>query len=232
MTALLHSALDCLPGRCLMCNDSLPRHQRLLCAPCRQDLPRNPTCCPQCAQPLPDTELCPGCLMHAPPFDRTIAPFLYLPPLASLINRWKHAGDSRVLALLIPMMQTQLLHAYQHDDWPELLVPVPIHWRRRMHRGFNQTEQVARRLGAQLHLPMASDLLQSRHTGHSQQGLNKRQRQQNLAGHFSVTRPPVVEHLALIDDVMTTGATATHLATLLKDEGVKRVDIWILARTP
>jgi len=161
-----------------------------------------------------------------------VAPYRYQAPLAALINRWKHQGDSRPLDTLIDSLRERLLEEYQQADWPDLLLPVPLPWRRRLVRGFNQTEQIANLLSRQLNIPSNQQLLHAKGGEHSQQGLNRKQRLRNLAGRFTLRGDVPAEHVALIDDVMTTGATASYLAKLLQDAGVKQVDVWLIARTP
>ncbi|MBB3167020.1 ComF family protein [Simiduia aestuariiviva] len=217
-----------LPCRCWLCGDS---SQHLLCDACARDLPLNEAPCPRCALPRTQGSECPECLRRPPQFARSLAPYCYAPPLAGLINRWKHQGDQRLLPYLVPQLVAHLQTAYVHDDWPQCLLPVPIARARRLVRGFNQTEQLARRLGRQLQLPWRADLL-TRRGGHSQQGLSRRERLRNLRQQFAVRGPLALEHVALIDDVMTTGATCATLAKILQDAGVKRVDIWMIARTP
>ena len=221
-----------LPSRCLLCEIGLLRHEGLLCTACLEALPRNPTYCAQCALPLATQGLCPDCLSRPPCFSKAIAPFQYLPPLAGLINQWKHAGDCRPLSLWLNLLEEAVLNSYQQAPLPELLVPVPLHWRRRLVRGFNQTEQMAHYLSKRLAIPVQHQLLKASAASHSQQGLNRRERQKNLANRFCLAATPPAQHLALIDDVMTTGATASHLAQLLMKAGATRVDLWLIARTP
>ncbi|BFM13357.1 ComF family protein [Simiduia litorea] len=221
-----------LPGRCLLCDQPFDSGTALFCPGCLNDLPENNCCCFQCALPLETPSYCAACLEQPPCFSKTVAPFRYQAPLASLINRWKHQGDSRPLNTLIDRLAGRLLIEYQQTDWPELLLPVPLPWRRRLVRGFNQTEQISHLLSKQLAIPTHYRLLHANSGEHSQQGLNRKQRLRNLAGRFALTGKVPAEHVALIDDVMTTGATASYLAKLLQNAGVKRVDVWLIARTP
>ncbi|MDN3637626.1 ComF family protein [Simiduia curdlanivorans] len=221
-----------LPGRCLLCDCPFDDGAALFCSACLDDLPVNDCACYQCALPLATPGYCAACLDQPPSFDKTVAPFRYQAPLATLINRWKHQGDSRPLNTLIDSLRNQLLQEYQQTDWPDLLLPVPLPWRRRLVRGFNQTEQMSKLLSRHLNIPSNHQLLRAKGGEHSQQGLNRKQRLGNLAGRFTLREKVTAEHVALVDDVMTTGATASYLAKLLQDAGVKRVDVWLIARTP
>lgn len=217
-----------LPGRCILCAD---HSEHLLCAACQGDLPLNTLACPRCALPLAAEGLCPSCQAEAPPVHKCVAAYLYQAPLAGLINQWKHKGRRQLLGCLAPALLNQLRTAYLHDSWPQVLLPVPLHWHKRLQRGFNQTEQLAQRLGRTLQIPTAYQHL-GRHRGHSQQGLDRQARLANLHRQFYLRAPAPFDHLAVVDDVMTTGATGATLAKLLQDHGVKRVDVWLLARTP
>ncbi|AFU99179.1 ComF family protein [Simiduia agarivorans] len=217
-------------SRCLLCDDASP--SGLLCAPCTADLPTNPHACWQCALPLPQTGLCPDCQQHPPAFSRALAAFEYRAPLTALIARWKHQADQRPLHLMARALLDQLAIHYQQDDWPQALIPVPIHSRRLIGRGFHQTHQLARYIGKALGIPIDMTLLSKRVSGHAQQGLDRKERLRNLRGTFACDGNPTGLHLSLVDDVLTTGATANTLAELLRQRGAARVDVWVLARTP
>lgn len=217
-------------SRCLLCDAASP--SGLLCIPCSTDMPVNDSACWQCALPLPQPGLCPDCLRQPPAFDHTTAPFVYRSPFVQLINRWKHHADLRPFPLMAQALHNALLLHYQQDDWPHALVPVPIHRERLIRRGFHQTHQLARFLAHQLGLPVQAQRLSKSVSGHSQQGLDRAMRLKNLAGSFLCHGDARNMHLALVDDVMTTGATANLLASLLRQKGAVRVDIWVLARTP
>lgn len=203
--------------------------------------------------------LCGECIAHPPAFDQCIAPLRYEFPISTLINRFKHQGrfcNSRVLADLLldrlsnsqsTQSKTTELELEEHNPPeenlseqnlpkgnkpPDLIVPVPLHWRRRFIRGFNQSQWLANYLGRQLNINVDNTLLTRTRNTPPQQQLRRKQRQKNLKGAFQVKRPVEGQHIALIDDVVTTGSTVSELARLLKKSGASRVDIWCLARTP
>lgn len=225
----LSTLLRYLPNACLLCHDPCTG---LLCPDCRDDLPINRCSCQQCALPLLQPGLCPACLAKPPAFDRSCAALSYQAPAAGLIRRWKSGTDERALPLLADLLHQHLLAAYCHDDLPAQLMPVPLHPQRQAVRGFHQTHQLAAQLATRLALPLCADNLVRRGRAHSQQGLDRKHRLKNLAGQFALSKPIGAHHLALVDDVMTTGATADVIATLLKDHGASRVDVWLIARTP
>lgn len=216
-------------NHCLLCDCASP--PGLLCPACQSDLPLNRRACWQCALPLPQTGLCPDCQQHPPAFSRALAAFEYRAPLTALIARWKHQADQRPFGLMARTLATHLHTHYQQDDWPQALTPVPIHPRRLIHRGFHQTHQLARFLGQRLAIPVKT-VLEKQISGHAQQGLDRTERLKNVQDTFACNGDITGLHLALVDDVLTTGATASTLAELLYRQGATRVDVWVLARTP
>ncbi|WP_417358691.1 ComF family protein [Gallaecimonas pentaromativorans] len=207
-------------GLCWLCLEpsALP-----LCSCCLADLHRPQSRCRRCAEPGP--ALCRQCARQPPPFDEVHAGVPYGPPFSHLIHRFKY---QRQWWLDAPLCQP-LLATLTAVDLPDCLVPVPMHWSRRLWRGFNQSALLANYLGKALGVPVAAGLVQSNRATAHQQGLGKRARRQNLKGAFSLTGP-VPRHLALVDDVMTTGTTVAALAQLLKAAGCERVQVWCLAR--
>lgn len=203
--------------------------------------------------------LCGECIAHPPAFDQCIAPLRYEFPISTLINRFKHQGhfcNSRVLADLLldrlsnsdstqsktigldlekqnlPEENLSGLNLLNKNKPPDLIVPVPLHWRRRFIRGFNQSQWLANYLGRQLNISIDNKLLSRTRNTPPQQQLRRKQRQKNLKGAFQVNHILKGQHITLIDDVVTTGSTASELSRLLKKAGASRVDIWCLARTP
>ena len=220
------------PGRCLVCGNHSGRRADL-CPGCESDLPLNSNACRRCALPLRETvpaiAICGTCLADPPPHQSCIAPLRYQSPVNCLMNAFKHRGKFSAGAALAEMMLQQL---HDHRELPEWLVPVPLHWRRQWLRGFNQATWLAHYLGRRLAIPVATSLLRrTRHTA-PQQGQDRRHRLANLKRAFALHGPVPPAHIALVDDVVTTGSTARTLAGLLINGGATRVDVWCLARTP
>ncbi len=155
-------------------------------------MPVNQHCCARCAIPLPATaesaavRLCGSCLHTPPPFDRVIAPWLYEEYLAHLIHQWKFHRERRMTALLAALWQQR---AELHTP-VDLLVPVPLHWRKRWQRGFNQSELLCRELRATCpalkSCNIAHRLVRRQRSTAAQAGMNARQRASNLKGAFKV----------------------------------------------
>ena len=224
---------------CLLC---LAPGEPLLCSECEWDLPylaRYANRCRQCALPLAsDPDYCGDCLRDPPDFDVCRAAFTYEYPLDGLIHRFKYRRQLSAGRALGDMLAQHLLverETVPNDVWPEWLIPVPMHWSRRLVRGFNQAELLATDLGKALNLPVLPLCRRQRRT-RAQQGLSRRARQKNLQAAFRLTARghQCLPHrrVALVDDVVTTGQTARILAGLLKRAGAASVDIWALARTP
>jgi ComF family protein len=202
-----------------------------ICQACLHDLARNRSSCYRCGlhfdQAPSSPQLCGRCLQQTPPFDDTFAPFLYQGGMRYLISQLKfqhQLANARLLGNLLAD------HLTANAERPDCLVPVPLHPRRYRQRGFNQSIEIARTVSKRLALPLDLNSCQRlRDTGH-QSALPAKQRRANLRNAFAVTRAMPYQHLAIIDDVMTTGATVTALATALKNSGVNRVDVWVCAR--
>lgn len=220
---------------CLLCGARADAGERLLCQACEADLPWLGGRCPRCALSLPGHGLdCGGCLRQPPAFAHTEAPWHYGFPVDSLISAFKHRGDRVLGHLLGQLLARHLQQAYAAGlERPERLVPVPLARRRLRQRGFNQAELLARWLSHDLRLPVAHALQRPLETP-PQQGLDAAARKRNLRHAFAVVPGNDLQgqHLALVDDVLTTGATADALARQLLRAGARRVDVYCLARTP
>jgi len=217
------------PPTCLVCGQAAERDQDC-CGSCHADLPIARGGCRRCALVLPEfVELCGRCQQKLPPFQRAWAAFPFQPPIDSLIRRFKFEGSLTAGRVLAELAAERF--ALQRADRPQLLVPVPLNWRRLWRRGFNQSELICRDLSRQLDgLPWARLLQRTRATPR-QSDLPADKRGGNVRGAFAVREMPTgLKHVALVDDVMTTGATLAECARVLKRAGVARVDVWVLAR--
>jgi ComF family protein len=220
---------------CLLC-DQPGEQTQPLCTECEADLPWLGAQCRICALPLPEQGLvCGGCLKREPAFSRVEAPFRYAFPLDSLITRFKHQARWPYGRLLGELLARHLQNAFDEGlPRPQLLLPVPLARRRLRQRGFNQAGMLGNWLAQQLDIHCLADgLLRQRETP-AQQGLDATARKRNLRDAFAIGPglQPAGQHLALVDDVLTTGATAEAIARLLLRAGASRVDIYCLARTP
>ena len=136
--------------------------------------------------------------------------------------------------MVAPLAQLLLDH-YRDDCWPEVILPVPLHNKRLRQRGYDQVLLLARALQRQLRgitLPLDSHLLQRVRHSPAQQQLDASARQKNVRRAFALRGSRVFKHVAVLDDVVTTGATVSEITRLLKNSAVERVDVWSIARTP
>ncbi|MGE7992048.1 ComF family protein [Pseudomonas sp. NPDC089554] len=232
--ALVYKCLN-IKQLCLLCGE--PAGQPYpLCVTCECELPWLEEQCLRCALPLPLQDLlCVQCSRRSPAFEQVVAPWHYGFPIDTLISRFKHQSQWPLGHLLAQQLGMALQHRYAEGlAQPNRLLPVPLARGRLRQRGFNQAGMIAQWLSAQLGIPCDAQLLQRPHDTPAQQTLGAKARQRNLQRAFSLKAGAQVQglHLAVVDDVLTTGATAQALASLLLKAGARRVDVYCLARTP
>lgn len=212
------------PERCLLCGDNADSDG--FCRDCLAELPFIRHSCPRCAIPLPASYYCGRCLRHAPPFDHCWALFAYQPPIDSLIRNLKFSGDlvvaralGKLLARYLPM-QTR----------PQAIIPVPLHSSRLRQRGFNQSMELARWISKSWQIPLLGHVCYRQRATCEQSTLSLAERKRNVQGAFQTLPSLRVRHVALVDDVMTTGHTIAELTRVLKCAGVEHITVWVCAR--
>jgi ComF family protein len=198
------------------------------CAGCLEALPHVAAPCPRCALPSGTGETCGECLARARPFDAAHACFAYRFPVDRAMQRFKFAGDLAAGRWLAE----QLAEDVAASPRPDFIVSPPSTRERLATRGFDPARviarHVARRVGARLDTRV---LRRRRETAH-QPGLGREARQRNLREAFECRVPLPGAHVAIVDDVMTTGATAEAVARALRCAGAARIEVWVVARTP
>lgn len=219
-----------LPPLCLVCAEP-GADGGDLCAACRASLPWQGNACGRCALPLPGHEAagvtrCGRCLGTASPLAAAAAAFGYAWPVDGLLRRFKFHHDLAAGRLLGELM----IPACARQARPQALVPVPLHRRRLRQRGYDQALELARPLARALQLPCLPGLRRVRPTA-PQSALEAAARRRNVRGAFAA-QAGLPAHVALVDDVMTTGATLQAAALALRRSGVARVDAWVCARVP
>jgi len=228
-------------GQCTVCR---AWSDRTVCPDCLQRYARPRPRCWSCARPLPTTALghaqarCAGCLHEPVPLDRCIAALDYAFPWDGLLRRFKLEQALELRGALADRLD-QALSAAQADLpelRPDFLLAVPLSRERLRERGYNPSLEIARVLARRLKLRAPSRwLLRVRETpAHSALDLQARERQ--VKGAFAV-EPHHLDriagsHIALVDDVMTTGATLMELARVLRHAGASQVQAWVVARAP
>ena len=214
-----------LPQRCRLCGGAA--RGLGVCAACRADLPWLPQArCPVCALPSPDGQVCGACLRHPPAWQHTRAALLYDFPVDGLIGALKYRGDLSLAPLLADCLAGNV-----EAGAVEVLLPLPLHPARLRARGFNQAVELARPLARRLGLPLLPSAAQRVRDTPPQAGLDRAARLKNLRGAFAVERERVKgRRIAVLDDVMTSGATLGELARALKQAGALEVECWVIAR--
>ncbi len=229
-----------LPSQCEVCHQ-WGSYQ--VCGHCMQRFappkPRCRLCGLQLSAALSSAQTpCGNCVLQPPPFARTVCAADYGFPWDNLVTRFKFHQQPELSRALAQVLVQAVQDSYQPSGQalPQLVLPVPLAAPRLAQRGYNQAWELARRVARQLHLPADAQVLwRVLDTGHQAQ-LHRAERQRNLSGAFMVNpallQRCVGQHLALVDDVMTTGATLREAAGALLQAGAKQVDAWVLARTP
>jgi ComF family protein len=177
--------------------------------------------------PLDDQGRCALCRRGVRGFDAAYSFGFYENELRSLIHLFKYG---RVQTLSVPLGR-MLARALPREQSFDVIVPMPLHWRKRWQRGFNQAELLAREIARRTQIPVRNALRRVRNTA-SQAGLTSAKRRENVSGAFRVGKSVSLEdqRVLLIDDVMTTGATAASCARALKRGGARQVTLLTLAR--
>lgn len=224
---LLH---EVIPWACVFCGEVGAPDGGAICAACFGDLPWLGAACTCCAMPLgnrPAAGACCGsCLADPPPFERAVVALHYAFPVDAAIKRFKFNGRLHYSPALAEILLSVA------DDLPtdvDALLPVPLHRWRQMRRGFNQATELARPVARHLGVPLVGNVRRAVATPY-QSGLDARQRRRNLASAFAVRGAVGAKHVAIVDDVVTTGATCRQLAAAMLQRDVEKVSVLALAR--
>ena len=208
---------------CLLC--TAPSGAHMLCADCHSSLPHIARACPRCAAPSAD-EICGECLKQVPAFDHTRAALEYAFPSDKLIQALKYGGQLALAKLFGELLYASL----RATPMPDLILPMPLHPARLKQRGFNQALEIAKVLSKRFDIPLATHIAQRVVDTTPQASLPMDARHKNVKNAFACNHPLASQHIALVDDVMTSGATLNELAKVLKRAGAARVDVWVVAR--
>ena len=230
-TYCMHAVDWLLPTVCLLCGERNGQVENL-CAGCAGELPQLGPACRVCASPNRRGERCHRCHRRPPPLSGTVAALRYESPVDYLVGQLKFRGRTSAARPLGQLLAAKL--AEQAAAAPRLVLPVPLHARRRRERGFNQASEITRALCSRWSLEWREDLVERVRDTPPQSGLSQaRARRENIKGAFrAASSLNGGHHVAIVDDVMTTGATVFELARCLLAVGVGRVDAWVVARAP
>jgi ComF family protein len=214
-----------LPQDCLLCQGA--SGNRLLCEACARELPTSASACPRCAAAGAGDAECGACLADPPHYDASRAAFVYAYPTDALIQSLKYGGQLALAGLFARELHRRIGHAGRVD----LIMPLPLHPRRLAERGFNQAAEIARVLSRLCDLRMNTQFARRVRNTAPQTALPWRERATNMRGAFACDPGVAGLRIAVVDDVMTTGATLDEFARTLKQSGAARVENWVVART-
>lgn len=214
-----------LPAQpCILCG-ALSR-DGVWCKACDADLPRlNAAHCPVCALPSPSAATCGKCLQHMPSFAHTAAAYAYAFPVDKLIQAVKFSEQLALVAQLADALAQQI------DSRPDAIIAMPLHPLRLRERGFNQSLLLAQRLACQLDIPLLRDACERTRNTAPQSSLHWQERGKNMRKAFACTADLNGKHIAIVDDVMTSGASIEELARTLRQAGAEQISAWVVART-
>lgn len=229
--SFLHTCLDLIvPDTCILCGQTqLVGTHHKLCHYCWAALPRNPTCCSKCARPLAQPGVCGQCQTAPPASGLCVIPLLHEAEGRLLVHQLKFQNGFRAGRTLADAMVQSVGQAYAGQALPECLIPMPLSYRRQVLRGYNQAAWLVHNVRRSLQLPCFYGPIKRRH-GPSQQTLSKRSRLALAKDTFSLRKRLPYQHVAIVDDVLTTGASSRVLSSLLHKRGAERVDIWCATR--
>lgn len=210
---------------CILCAATTD-YDHCLCDDCLASLPEPPKlCCPQCGL-TSQGEVCGNCLKNNPSYDYTHALFSYAFPVDALLQHYKYNN-----ALYLSQTFGQLLAQKIIDFDIDTIVPMPLHSIRLKERGFNQSLEIAKLVARQFSMHVDIVSCQRVKNTPPQASLILKERTKNMKGAFECSADFTGKHIALIDDVMTTGASLDELAKTLKRAGAAKVSCYVLART-
>jgi len=219
------------PQDCVFCHARVLR-DIAICLDCEKDLPWNNQACYQCGavlSSLSKTSHCGACLATPPPFQKTIALFKYQTPIMKLITQLKFQ-QKLIYARLLGELLSKKISTENRENLPEFIIPIPLHTKRQRQRGFNQALEVSKVLSTRLNIPLDFKSCNRIKNTAAQSSLPAKQRHQNIKKAFNIKRPIKAKHVAIIDDVMTTGQTVLELSKVLKKQGVEKIEVWCCAR--
>ncbi|MDH5479697.1 MAG: ComF family protein [Nitrosomonas sp.] len=209
---------------CLLCGVST--HQDF-CNACYHKLPLLPDHhCSICLRPVTTPHLCGACIANPPKFTRTIAALRYTFPVDALIHALKYQANLAIA----PILANLLCQHINPSQLPDLIIPMPLHPKRLKERGFNQALELSRYIADQYNIPLLfDDCRRIKHTA-PQTGLPWKSRQKNIRNAFACNIELSGRHIAVVDDVMTTGATLNELAKVLHKKGATEISNWVVSR--
>jgi len=215
------------PG-CALCGERIA-HRQSFCTGCEDSLPLLHSGCTICSSPLPHTDfpnICGECQQHSPSYSTVLAPFRYEAPIDRLIQGAKYSARFDWLDLLARRLSA---HIRARATDVDVVVPMPLHRSRLRSRGYNQALELARPLAKSLQLPLSLKIERTRATP-PQTAMPPGDRRRNVKDAFEARGEFTGLRVALVDDVITSGATAQAASECLRKAGAASVEVWVVAR--
>ncbi|MBF6638373.1 DNA utilization protein GntX [Rouxiella silvae] len=223
-----------IASRCWLCQQPLQLAKHGICSLCIRHLPELPCCCPRCGLPSGNTRLpCGRCILRPPLWQSLIFASVYQLPISTLLLRFKFSSTPELAEPLARLLLLQWLARWRTGSVarPEVLLSIPLHLRRYRHRGYNQSELLARPLARWLGCDYQPYALERHRATVPQQRLSEPKRKLNLRQAFTCNSSLAGKHVALIDDVVTTGSTISEVSKLLNKKDIASLQIWCICRT-
>ena len=213
-----------VPHYCLLCGAA--SNPSLVCVACDRALERPPVArCPVCALPAPAAGVCGACLTHPPHYQAVTAAFIYAYPLDALIQSFKYGAN-----LVVGRFLGEALAVAVAEERVDLVVPMPLSLARLRERGFNQAHEIARYVAAARSIPIGRAVCRRVLDTAAQAALPWKARTANVRGAFACDADLDGRTVAIVDDVMTTGATLDELARCMRRAGAREIRAWVAAR--
>jgi ComF family protein len=213
-----------LPGACFFC---LGKTDTAWCDDCENDFILEADRCPLCSRTSHRQETCGACLKNPPDFTSSEILFNYQYPASHLIKAFKFHRRPELAKRFAERMAKKLK---SKTTLPQIMLPVPLHRKRQMERGYNQSLEFALQIGKRLGIKVDHSLCKRIRNTDPQSSLPMKGRRKNVKGAFYLDSPEIPKHVAIVDDVITTGSTVNELANLLKKAGCQHIEVWAIAR--
>lgn len=217
--------MEFFTSNCYFC---LANTNNAWCKSCEQDFIEVVSRCQICACQTYNTTICGNCTKKPPVFASTEILFDYKYPARELIKSFKFNNQPELARAFASKLAKKFVGRNLINT---SLIPVPLHKTRQRERGYNQSLEFAKHLAKELNLRIDASLCFRIKNTDPQSGLPKKTRKNNVKNAFTLSNKLLPEHLIIVDDVITTGATVNEIAKLFINAGCKRVDIWAIART-
>lgn len=210
------------------CYFCLSTCKNVCCSACESDFKKKVNRCTNCAKQTNTAKICGNCLLSPPYFTSSTVLFDYQYPAKKLILAFKFKKQVELSSYFADKLFEIILNK---NSLPEVLIAVPLHHKRQAKRGYNQSLELAKNLGRKLGIPVNTSFCERIINTDPQSELPMKSRKKNVKNAFAISRDVIPKHIAIVDDVITTGSTINEIAQLFKKAGCEQIDVWAIART-